>query len=60
MGFVGLSTDRDLIEKVNQSIAEMLDSGELSVLARRAGVTYRPPRQPNVSADLKLTDLPLN
>ena len=40
MGFVGLSTDRDLIEKVNRSIAEMLDSGELSALARAAGVTY--------------------
>ncbi len=57
IGFVGLSTDRDLIEKVDRSIAEMLDKGELSALARAAGVTYRPPRQPNVSADVKLSDL---
>jgi ABC-type amino acid transport substrate-binding protein len=57
MGFVGLSTDRDLIERVNRSIAEMLDKGEFVALARAAGVTYLPPRQPNVSADLKLSDL---
>jgi hypothetical protein len=56
MGFVGLSTDRDLIEKVTRSIALMLDSGELGALARAAGVTYRLPRQPNVSPDLKLSD----
>jgi ABC-type amino acid transport substrate-binding protein len=60
MGFVGLSTDRELIEKVDRSIAAMLDSGEISALARAAGVTYRPPRQPNVSADLELTDLRRN
>jgi ABC-type amino acid transport substrate-binding protein len=57
MGFVGLSTGRDLLDKVDRSIAEMLDSGEIKALARAAGVTYRPPRQPNVSPDLKLTDL---
>jgi ABC-type amino acid transport substrate-binding protein len=60
MGFVGLSTDRDLIEKVNRSINEMLDKGELGALARAAGVTYRPPRQPNVSADITLSDLRRN
>jgi ABC-type amino acid transport substrate-binding protein len=57
MGFVGLSTDRDLLEKVNRSIAVMLDSGEIAALARAAGVTYRPPRQLNISPDPKLTDL---
>jgi ABC-type amino acid transport substrate-binding protein len=60
MGFVGLSTDRELLEKVNRPIAEMLDSGEIRALARAAGVTYLPPRQPNVSADLKLSDLRRN
>jgi ABC-type amino acid transport substrate-binding protein len=60
MGFVGLSTDRDLLETVDRSIALMLDSGELGALARVAGVTYLPPRQPNVSADLKVTDLRRN
>jgi ABC-type amino acid transport substrate-binding protein len=60
MGFVGLSTDRDLIEKVDRSIAEMRDSGELGALARATGVTYRPPRQPNVSPDIKLSDLRQN
>ena len=60
MGFVGLSTERDLLDSVDRSIAEMLDSGEIKALARAAGVTYRPPRQPNVSPDLKLTDLRRN
>jgi hypothetical protein len=40
--------------------AEMLESGEIGALARAAGVTYRPPRQPNVSPDLKLTDIRRN
>jgi len=45
---------------VNRAIAEILDSGEIRALARAAGVTLRPPRQPNVSPDLKLTDLRRN
>lgn len=57
IGFVGLSTDRELIEHVDQAIADMLDKGELPALARTAGVTYLPPRQPTVSPDVTLADL---
>jgi ABC-type amino acid transport substrate-binding protein len=60
IGFVGLSTDRGLIDEVDQAIREMLENGELPALARPAGVTYLPPRQPNVSPDIKLTDLSRN
>jgi ABC-type amino acid transport substrate-binding protein len=60
IGFVGLSTDRDLIDQVDQAIGEMLESGELPALARTAGVTYQPPRQPNVSPEVTLTDLRRN
>jgi ABC-type amino acid transport substrate-binding protein len=60
MGFVGLSTNQDLIEKVDGSIARMLESGELAALARDAGVTYLPPRQPNVSRDISITNLRRN
>jgi ABC-type amino acid transport substrate-binding protein len=60
IGFVGLSTDRDLIEQVNRAIADMAEQGELPTLARTAGVTYLPPRQPNVSPDVMLTDLKRN
>jgi ABC-type amino acid transport substrate-binding protein len=57
IGFAGLSTDRDLMDQVNQAIGDMLEGGELPALARTAGVTYLPPRPPNVSSDVKLTDL---
>ena len=57
MGFVGLSSEQDLIDRVDESIAQMLDSGELAALARDAGLTYLPPRQPNISRDLTLADL---
>jgi ABC-type amino acid transport substrate-binding protein len=60
IGFVGLSTDRDLIEQVDRAIADMLEGGELSALARTAGVTYLSPRQPNVSPEVALTDLRRN
>jgi ABC-type amino acid transport substrate-binding protein len=57
IGFVGLSTDRDMIEQVDRAIADMSDQGELPALARTAGVTYLPPHQPNVSSDVTVTDL---
>jgi ABC-type amino acid transport substrate-binding protein len=57
MGFVGLSTEQDLIDRVDGSISYMLDNGELAVLARDAGVTYLPPRQPNLSRDVTIDDL---
>jgi ABC-type amino acid transport substrate-binding protein len=60
LGFVGLTTDRELIEQVDHAIAEMLEDGEFPVLARTAGVTYLPPRQPNVSPEVTLTDLRRN
>jgi len=52
-----LSGDRDLIEQVDRVITAMLEDGELPALARTAGVTYLPPRQPNVSPEVTLTDL---
>lgn len=60
IGFVGLSVDRDLIEQVDRAIADMAEGDEFPALARAAGVTYMPPRQPNVSPDLALTDLRRN
>jgi ABC-type amino acid transport substrate-binding protein len=60
IGFVGLSTNRGLIVQVDEAIGEMLENGELPALARTAGVTYLPPRQPNVSPDVRLTDLSRN
>jgi hypothetical protein len=60
IGFVGLATDRGLIEQADRAIADMLENNELPALARTAGVTYLPPRQPNVSPDVTLADLRRN
>lgn len=57
IGFVGLSTDRDLMEQINGAVADMLEEGELPALARTAGVTYLLPHQPNVSPDVTLSEL---
>jgi Bacterial extracellular solute-binding proteins, family 3 len=60
IGFVGLSADRDLIEQVDRAIADMLKEDALYALARTAGVTYLPPRQPNVSPDVTFSELRRN
>src|SRR5271169_2766005 len=60
IGFVGLSVDRDLIEQVDRVITAMLEEGELPALALPAGITYLPPRQPNVSPEVTITDLHRN
>jgi ABC-type amino acid transport substrate-binding protein len=60
IGFVGLATDWGLIEQVDRAIADMLENGQLPALARTAGVTYLPPRQPNVSPEVTVTDLRRN
>jgi ABC-type amino acid transport substrate-binding protein len=57
MGFVALSTDAALLERVNQAIGEMLAQGELPALAEGAGMTYVPPRQPDVLEHVTLREL---
>jgi ABC-type amino acid transport substrate-binding protein len=57
MGFVALSTDAALLERVNQAIGELLAQGELPALAEGAGMTYVPPRQPDVLEHVTLREL---
>lgn len=57
MGYVGLSTDAALIERVNAIIEGMQASNEMAPLAVKAGLTYLPPRQPEISDELTLRDL---
>lgn len=57
MGFVGLAGERDLLAEVDRAIGGMLKAGELPALARTAGVTYLPPRPPNVSRDVTMREL---
>ncbi len=57
MGFVGLSTGAELVAQVNRAIADMQAEGEFPRLADAAGMTYLPPRQPDVLEHLSLADI---
>jgi ABC-type amino acid transport substrate-binding protein len=57
MGFVGLSTEADLIQQVDAAIGNMLQKGEFRALAEAAGMTYLPPRQPEILESVTLVDL---
>lgn len=57
MGFVGLSTEAELIQQVDQAIGDLLAKGEIAPLAQAAGMTYVPPSAPDVLENLTITDL---
>jgi len=57
MGFVGLAAESDLIRQVDDALGEMLAQGELEALARAAGMTYVPPRAPEVRDRLSLQEM---
>lgn len=48
MGFAALDRDSALVEEVNKIIATMLEDGTLHELARKADMTFVPPRAPEV------------
>ncbi len=48
MGFVGVASEMKLIDGVNAAIAALQGSDALAPLARDAGLTYMPPRDPAV------------
>jgi hypothetical protein len=57
MGYVGLATDMALIDQVNALIADMMAKNEVAPLAARVGLTYVPPRQPEIGDEVTLRDL---
>ncbi|HLJ64102.1 MAG TPA: hypothetical protein VKT70_08360 [Stellaceae bacterium] len=57
MGFVALDTEARLIEEVNRALADMLDKGSLAPLAEAAGMTYLPPREPQILETISVVDL---
>jgi Bacterial extracellular solute-binding proteins, family 3 len=57
MGFVGLASEAQLLEKASAAIEAMLREGELPVFAAAAGMTYLPPRQPYILDHLTMSDL---
>lgn len=50
IGFVGLASEAPLMSEVNAAIDDMLAKSEMPALAKEAGLTYLPPRQPDVLA----------
>lgn len=57
MGFVGLDHEAALIGQVNDAIESLLARNQLAPLAQAAGMTYLPPRQPEILEHLTLRDL---
>ncbi|HUN51243.1 MAG TPA: transporter substrate-binding domain-containing protein [Candidatus Sulfotelmatobacter sp.] len=57
MGFSALSTAAPLLEAVNAALAEMQAKGEFQTMGQAAGMTYLPPRQPDVSPNISMFDL---
>jgi ABC-type amino acid transport substrate-binding protein len=50
-GYVGLASDPDLLAAVDKVLLDLQASGTLAELARTAGLTYLPPREPIILGD---------
>lgn len=57
MGFVGLSTDAQLIEDVNRALGQLIDKDEIAPLAKANHLTYLPPTSPEILEHLTIADL---
>lgn len=53
-GYVGLDSDMALITAVNQALTELQAAGTMVTLAKAAGLTYLPPREPAILGDVWL------
>ena len=57
IGFVGLASEAPLIAEVSIALSEMLARQELPALAHTTGLTYLPPRQPDVLTTISRAQL---
>ncbi len=57
IGFVGLARDAGLLAEVDAALVAMLDNGEIGEIAPKSGMTYLPPRAPDVQKHILLGDL---
>ena len=57
MGYVGLASDMVLIDQVNAVIGDMFAKNEIAFLAAKVGLSYVPPRQPEITGEVTLRDL---
>lgn len=53
-GYVGLDSDMALIAAVNKALTELQAAGTMATLAKAAGLTYVPPREPAILGDVWL------
>jgi ABC-type amino acid transport substrate-binding protein len=51
-GYVGLASDPTLLETVNKALSDLQTRDKIAELARAAGLTYLPPREPAVLGDV--------
>jgi hypothetical protein len=51
MGYLGLASEKQLIDDATAAIAALLASDAITPLARDAGLSYVPPREPAVRPD---------
>jgi ABC-type amino acid transport substrate-binding protein len=57
LGFVGLAGNADLISAVSGAIGDLLASGAMEELAKKAGLTYLAPREPAIRPSPLIADL---
>jgi ABC-type amino acid transport substrate-binding protein len=57
MGFVGLASEAALMSATDKVIEAMLAEGVLPPMAQAAGMTFLPPRQPEIRATIPLGEL---
>ena len=51
-GYVGLGSDPPLLASVNKALSDLQAKGTIAELARAAGLTYLPPREPVILGDV--------
>jgi ABC-type amino acid transport substrate-binding protein len=51
-GYVGLASESALVSSVDRALSDLQKTGTIAELARAAGLTYRPPREPLVVGDV--------
>jgi ABC-type amino acid transport substrate-binding protein len=56
-GYVGLAGDPALIASVDRALADLQSSGKIADLAKAAGLTYLPPREPAILGDAMMKAL---
>jgi ABC-type amino acid transport substrate-binding protein len=57
-GYVGLASDPGLLAEVNNALTALQAAETIADLAQAAGLTYLPPREPAISAEISLRALP--